>query len=430
MGALLRHLLLPALAFGCSSPSLPIAPPPAAEESGRYVQDVEYALAAFERLHPRIYWNSTRREFLDEIDRLKQRGRDLTRDEAFLGLMRLVALADDAHTRMHSWDEIEETELPITLESWSDGIWITAVQPDEPKLFARHVVAIEKVPIVIATGRLAPWIPHENDAQLRAGAARAASNPQLLRASGLLGDSDRVRFRLVDAEGKQEDVEVRARPRADIVAPVFFAPGETWTPPLHRERRLEDWWWKTIDDGRTIYLQYNRCVSRQDHPFEETVSECLALIDDDPKVERLFVDLRNNGGGDSRVLRPLIQGLRMRTARMPGSRIGVGIGPGTFSSGMINAWQMKRDLGAVLIGEPTLQKPDSFGEVRSITLPNTGWIVDCSTQRFRPFGDNRPSLQPDVRVLFGFASVLEGRDPVVDWFSAQMGSSLAGARQP
>jgi len=344
--------------------------------------------------------------------------------------MRLVALADDAHTRVHSWDEIEETELPITLESWSDGIWITAVQPDEQELFARRVVAIEKIPIVIATGRLAPWIPHENDAQLRAGAARAASNPELLRASGLLGDSDKVRLRVVDPEGKQEDVEVRARPRSDMVAPVFYAPSESWTPPLHRERWAEDWWWRTIDDGRTIYLQYNHCVRRKEHPFEETAGECLALIDGNPRIERLFVDLRNNGGGDSRVLRPLIEGLRMRTERMPGSRIGVGIGPGTFSSGMINAWQMKRDLGAVLVGEPTLQKPDSFGEVRSIKLPNTGWVVDCSTQRFRPFGDNRPSLQPDIRVLFGFASVLEGRDPVVDWFSAQRSSSLVGAQQP
>lgn len=418
VGRLARRLLVLAGVAGCST-SLPKPPEPAGTESARCVQDVEYALAALEEIHPRIFNSTPRTEFQAEIKRLKSTSPPPPWDESFLSLMRLVALAGDSHTCLTSWDEVTETVLPIAIESWSDGYWIAGAQPDQQHLFGRRVVSIEGVPIAVLVTRLGPFVPHENDAQLRAGGARAATLPRLLRAVGVAGESDRVRLRLADRNRKQEDVLLAPLPRESLADLAFYAPGGDWKPPMFRERWLEDWWWKTIDDDRALYLQYNRCLARKDHPFAETASACLERIDHDPRIERVFIDLRNNGGGDSRVLRPLIDGLRRRARRMPGSRIYVAIGLGTYSSGMLNAWQMKRDLHAVLVGEPTLQKPDGFGEVRTFALPNTGWRVNCSTERIRVFGDERPALEPDVRVPFGFANVLEGEDPVVDWFLAQ-----------
>ena len=411
-GLLASFLWIGALAPGCTAFVLPDPPAPAREESARRVQDVEYALKVLQRIHPGLYTHAPPEAFESEVERVRGSAADGSAEETFLGLMRLVALARDAHTRVASWDPIADPALPILVESWSDGYWVSAVQPKWHACFARRVVAIEGLPIAEVAARLSPWLPHENSTQLRQHAASACSTPRLLRAAGVLAGSERVRIRLLDRDGTEEDVEIETVPRDSLAAPVFFAPGAPWKPPLFRERWLEDWWWRVLDDGSTLYLQYNRCVERGEHPFEETARECLARIDQG--IERVVLDLRNNPGGDSRVLRPLIDGLAVRSDRLPGSRILVAIGPGTFSSGMLNAWQMKRDLGAVLIGEPTSQKPDAYGEVHTVTLPNTGWRLDCSTKHFTPFGDDRPALAPDVPVAYGFADVLDGCDPVIE----------------
>jgi hypothetical protein len=94
------------------------------------------------------------------------------------------------------------------------------------------------------------------------------------------------------------------------------------------------------------------------------------------------------------------------------------IGNGTYSSAEINALQLRRDLGALLVGEPTGQKPNSFGEVRAFRLPFSGLEVGCSTRWFHQLDDDPPSLEPDVLVPSTFDDLYRGRDPVLDWVLA------------
>ena len=130
-------------------------------------------------------------------------------------------------------------------------------------------------------------------------------------------------------------------------------------------------------------------------------------------LERLVVDLRHNGGGDSEVLRPLLAGLGRRP-EWRGPRVVALIGNATYSSAMMNALVLRRDLGAVLVGEPTGQRPNSFGEVRSFRLPFSGLRVGCSTRRFRLVEGDPPSLEPDVEVPTTFDDLYHGRDPVLE----------------
>lgn len=86
---------------------------------------------------------------------------------------------------------------------------------------------------------------------------------------------------------------------------------------------------------------------------------------------------------------------------------------------MIDAHQLREELGAVLVGEPTAQKPDDSGEVRGIVLANTGRGLHTSTMRSRILDDDRPGLEPDVRVDLRCADRLAGCDPREDWLRAK-----------
>lgn len=400
-----------ALSCACAAPE-PQPPPPADSELARCVQDVEYAFAVLEHRHPDLFAESPRERFESALDDARTRSE---RRDVFFDLMRLVALAGDSHTRLGSWAEIADVELPVHFESWSDGVWIGTVQPDCAALFGRRLVSIDGHPVAELIEHLAPFVPHENDIVRRQGAAVLLSLPRALVHRGLIGDIERVTLELADAEGLVSTFTLAARPRAELEPWIFFAPAD-YRAPLYRTRPYDDWWWCALDDGATLYLQYNRCVERPEAPFDLTAQQCLAELDRG-QVERFVIDLRLNGGGNSRVMRPLLVGLTMRRT-LWNTRVFVLIGAGTYSSGLINAFQLAR-LGAELVGEPTSQKPDSFGEIRSIRLPNTQWPLDCSTKWFELVCDDRPSLEPDHPVANGFLDVLNGRDPALDWVRAQ-----------
>jgi hypothetical protein len=378
--------LLPVIILAACRAHLPAPPQPAASEGERLLQDAEYALEVLGARHPELFHAEARERFEAELEPLRAAPAALERDDVFFALMRLVAHARDAHTRLASWSEIEDLRLPIALEPWTDGLWIAAVGEAAQELFGQRVVTLAgRTPQELAAA-LRPLVPHENDLLLVFGVAALATLPRALQHVGLIEELAPVSLELEDRAGRRSTVELAPVPAAELGSWLFLAP-PGWEAPLSRRSPYEPWWWCPLD-GSTLYLQYNQCVVR-DPPFGATAAELLARIDQGG-VERLLIDLRWNGGGDSRVLRPLLTGLGRRDFR--GERVLVAIGAHTFSSGMLNAYQLQRDLGALLVGEPTSQKPDGFGEVRSVVLPNTGWLLDCSTKRFRPFGDDRPHL--------------------------------------
>ena len=120
-----------------------------------------------------------------------------------------------------------------------------------------------------------------------------------------------------------------------------------------------------------------------------------------------MVDLRGTGGGDSSVIRPLLEGLRERSA---GGRVAALIDAGTYSSATMNARDLD-ELGAVLVGEPTGDAPGGWGEVRTFALPNSGIRVGVSSYFH---GGSGAQVVPDVAVVPDVRAWLDGVDPVLE----------------
>jgi C-terminal processing protease CtpA/Prc len=182
--------------------------------------------------------------------------------------------------------------------------------------------------------------------------------------------------------------------------------------PLHRQRTEDNYWFTVIEDARTLYLQYRRCRHGPE-PFGAFAERVFRQLDQGA-VDRLVVDVRHNGGGDSAVDDALVSGLQGRAAwRAPG-RLFCIIGPATYSSGLWTANDL-RQLGAVLVGSPTGGKPNSYGNVQTLTLPNSGIPVNYSTREFRIIqGDDPAWLAPALPAEPTIDDVRAGRDPVLE----------------
>jgi C-terminal processing protease CtpA/Prc len=172
----------------------------------------------------------------------------------------------------------------------------------------------------------------------------------------------------------------------------------------HPEERY--YWRQFLADSNTLYVQYRQCADDPKLKFADFAAQTLAEIDA-RKTRRVIVDLRFNGGGNSRVLSPLTAALASRIKTI-GAPL-VLIGPHTFSSGVIAAWELHDRAKARLIGTPTGGLLGGYGESPSRKLPHSQLGIQWTITHFP-----RPEpVRPDITVITTAADLQAGRDPVL-----------------
>ena len=80
----------------------------------------------------------------------------------------------------------------------------------------------------------------------------------------------------------------------------------------------------------------------------------------------------------------------------------------------MNALALKRRLPVTLLGEPTGDRLNDYGEVRAFSLPNSKIEVQHSTRYFKLADGDPEALMPDVHIGLSSADYFAGRDPAFD----------------
>ncbi len=323
-------------------------------------------------------------------------------------LFRLVAMIGDGHTALAPAVWPRAAVYPLVLNSFADGVFALAAGGDASWAVGQQLVGVGGRPIDEAIAALRPLVSHDNPSQLTNQLSSTLIDPVLLRGAGLAEATTRVRYRLRAPDGSERDLEVAPGPQVRLVMP----PGK---PPLALQRRHSHYWNDYVADQRLYYFQYLQCADAADQPFSRFVTGMLGFADQHP-VDRFVIDLRFNGGGDSRVIAPLIDGLAARPALA--GKVYVVISRRTFSSAVLNAIELKRRLGAILVGEPTGGKPSHHGEVKTFRLPRSGITVQYSTKYFENPDHPGDAVMPDLPVAIRHADWVALRDPVLEAIGA------------
>jgi hypothetical protein len=251
---------------------------------------------------------------------------------------------------------------------------------------------------------VSPYLSYETDGWRRARAAFVLRNRSLLELLNLVEDG-RVRLTLEGSNGSIFlDVPFTAAQTPLITfqkalgLPVYLVnshPGDRF------------YWRQFLPETKTLYVQYRQCADDPKLKFSDFAAQTLAEIDAS-KASRVIVDLRFNGGGNSRVLNPLTAALASRLKTI-GSPI-VLIGPFTFSSGVMAARELRDKAKARLVGTPTGGLLGGYGESPFRKLPHSQLGMQWTIKYF----PNPEPVRPDVTVIMTAADLRAGRDPVLD----------------
>ena len=336
---------------------------------------------------------------------------NLSDAELYLRLSRLIASAHIAHNTVDIPMGMGFLDrLPVEFHWFSDGLAVSITTTENSALLGARVRTIGGTTPEQFLADLKPYVSYENETWLRVKSEDLMPARGVLQHFGMIGKDGNVPLELEKTDGEVVSVSLPLAP--GDVKKIAIAEGLRIPPVLYRSHPNIWYWTEYLADSQTIFIQYNQCANDSTHHFGEVVRQAMADADSH-SVKRVVIDLRWNGGGDSSVINPLMSGLNARRKSL--GKIYVLIGPYTFSSAVNNVISLKEDLGATVVGEASGGMPDGYGEVKSITLPNSKLVVGFSTKHWGAKGDTGPkTVTPDLPAPGTLAEFLAGHDPALD----------------
>jgi hypothetical protein len=383
--------------------------------------DVRLLGRTLEETHPDLFRHVTRKRFRTEVERLARQARALGPNQLLVGLMRIAALPGprNGHTGIVLLAE-HRRELhlyPLRLYDFADGVHLVDEEAGRPELVGARVTAIAGVPTARVLELVRPLVPHDNDSGLRGYAPHYAVTAEVLDGLGIADGVGAIPFRFATLNGESFELSLEAIPAKEYVA-AFSDPLHGHYPavlpsrpkPLYLANAGRELWLTKLASGRAIYVGYNSALAST-----VAVANRLARLVSVPKVGRVIVDVRLNGGGNNAAYVPLLQALGSRSVDRRG-RLYLLFGRATFSAAGNFATDVESQTSAISVGEPTGGGVNQYGDSMPFTLPSTGVQVFVATEYVAraPERDRRLAVVPDVPVAVTSADFRAERDPVLE----------------
>jgi C-terminal processing protease CtpA/Prc len=397
-------------------------------------EDLASTVQMLEAVHPNLYHSISKEQFLKKYDSIVNTINDsMTVITAWPKFAFLLGAIDEGHTTAILPKEILKPDvmcMPVLFKDYIDGAFIVRFHAsDTPQLEpgdkvisingeASEAIMDRFLPFF---GGLLPW------RQLRI----TSSLQYLLAINGSPG-SYNLKF---VSNGREKQILLNAAPKASI---------DNWQIAAHRKASQFEPYQFSILQGRIAYLDFKSMIDY--NRFSQFIDSVFSVIKQ-TTVKGLIIDLRQNGGGNSALGDKLLQSITDKKYRMsagfkwkisqirkdqykasdeanqfmrnsgPGKEYLKGkngtviernfdertplhsadefngkvcflIGPGTFSSANMLANAAGDYKLAYLIGEPTGEAPNHYGEVLTLKLSHTGIaFFTSSKQHIRANGD-------------------------------------------
>lgn len=406
---------------GCGSVQI-VAPP--TTRLRRWDQDIDFLQENLPQKHINLYHNITKSEFDHEIADLKKDLPNLRDYQIKCRLAQIIASVGDAHTALYLFpDSNEDNVYPIILSWFGSDLMVIGEDPKYRELFGKRLLSINNVPVNQITSKINTLISHENDQWLRNINASYITLPTVLKFFNIT-TGGKAEFTFADNKGNIEKVSLAPENMAPYLLqrPENYLLSDKLLQPDPKDPGSRLYWYEYIPADKILYFQYNQCEDRntakmmgdknwQSLPdFGQFSTQLINAINND-NINKLIVDLRCNTGGDSGLMAQLATKLSKIGKLQGKGKVFIIIGKGTFSSGVWAAVDMKVNFPqADLCGEPTGGNVSGYGEVGTITLPNSQLSVSYCKKYFPSYHGYTGQLVPDLIIKQSFTDYAKGID--------------------
>ncbi|SEJ59747.1 Peptidase family S41 [Propionispira arboris] len=368
--------------------------------------------------HKNLFFQQTKKEFFSRIDVLKQKSARLDIHTIVIEIAKIVATIGDAHTAVVL---PRYNRLPIEVYCFQEGLFVVAAMPTCQNLLWQKLIAINGETISSICKRLEQVISHENQSFVLAQLPEYLICTDILFGLGIIDDLHHVTIQVETDQQKIIDCQVHAIKYEDWQDVLTEQKQEIVALPLYRQHPDQYYWSHLTEDKGFLYVNYNKCKNMTEHTVEYFSSKLIKRLEDNLTIQYLAIDLRNNGGGNSELLKDFLHWLGKFKRLNQQGHLFVIVGRDTFSSALLNVYYLKYHSAAIFIGEATGGKPNCYGEVKYLSLASSGLAIRYSTQYYKLIEDETQlSFEPDVVKEVTFQDYKNHIDPCLEWIYQQI----------
>ena len=397
--------------------------------AAQWRQDLHTLATQIPKLHHDAFHDVSREEFDAAVAGLDNKIPQLSDHEIVVEFAKIVAMLHEGHSRLSlpglpdpMSDSAEVTpakyarlvfsSLPLRLYSFRDGLFVVAATAEYRELIGAQVLQIGDRPVSEVIKTITPVLNHDNEAGISLLAAEFIVLPDVLRALHVVPDVSRISLRCRTSRGKDVTVELKPIPDQSKAGWLQVYDAMRISSPLYLHQPDKNYWFEYLADSRTEFVRINKIQNSPDETVAKFANRLYSDIDL-RMPNRLVIDLRDCHGGDNQLFRSLLLGLiREQRVDRPG-RLFVIMGRATFSAAVNAVVDLEHLTNTILVGESPSGAPNSWGDPKRITLPNSGLIARISTIYWRDWSTDpsRAQIVPDIPELVSSADYFSGVDP-------------------
>jgi len=366
-----------------------------------FMEDLEFLKKTLPAKHTNLFARIDSNQFKKKIDQVAMRSNGFDRNRFIVELFKLTKSIGDEHTFV----EVDFTKvLPIQFELFKEGLFVVGIDSANAPVLNSKLESINGHPVSEVIAHFKEIIQDENPMYFDDHLLQYLNNPVLLNGLGLIDSVSTATFTLSYSNGQTQKINLKPVAGKDVSKLHLVRSGES----LLSHKKKGNYWFDYNEDKKILYFNYVECREQQQYPFVKFGEELFSVIDKQ-KPEKIILDLRNNGGGNSAILNPFIEKISTNYLNKKG-KFFVLIGKKTFSSALMNAVELKRNSNAIFIGEATSGNINHYGEVRGFYLPKSKIVIAYSTRYWETWKGKKGPLKPDIGVKYSIKNYTEGKD--------------------
>jgi hypothetical protein len=376
----------------------------------QWAQDLPYLANEIKTKHRDPYHLISKVRFDADLAAVESRIPSMKNYEVVVGLQRLAALIGDGHTFVDTSKLYQR--LPIEVFWFGNDLRVVRAAPEYKTAIGTKIVRVGSTEISEVKRQLQVLISQgESEWFVMDRSAGLITQIEPLAALRIIPYSDTAAFTFETDSGSRFTLQLRAEPPVESRSLVMLS-DHISLPFQHPEAPL---WFTYLPDSQTLYVDFRSYedLQQETKPLWESIAQ--------HPVRRMIIDMRWNGGGNYVHGREyLVSKITFMPQVNRAGHLFVITGRRTFSAGMTNVTDFRRETEAIIVGEPTGARPNGYQENYWFTLPFSQIRVSCATlkYRFQPYNDSAGVL-PDHRIDPDWDMFRAGEDAAINWILTQ-----------
>jgi hypothetical protein len=366
---------------------------------------------------------NSRQKFDASIQALNGAIPTLSDNQIAVRLMKIIAMVNDGHSLMVGFSGLPRLRksVPLRFYLFEEGLFIISADAAHTNLLGSQVMRIGGHTVEEVMSAISPIVGRENSMRLKAVAPGYMRCPPILNGLGLLSAPDSLPLTLRDSDGQVRKVTVAANSDGlllsqSVTKDWISLPETTGLQlPLRLKNPYSPYWFEYHPDTKMLYFQFNQVADKPGEPFDKFVERMFTFIREH-EVAKLVIDMRENRGGNTFLVKPLIHALIRDNDLSQAGKLFVVIGRTTFSAAMNTVDFIERNTNVIFVGEPTGSSPNFIGETAPVMLPYSkleASISDLYWESAWPM-DHRIWTAPLLYTPATFAAYRDNDDPALD----------------